>query len=44
MKDKNKKPRFISKVLGLIIVAFILLLLGSPFIALGMLLHWYFFS
>lgn len=44
MEDKNKKPRFISKVLGIIVIAFILILLGSPFIALGMLLQWYFFS
>lgn len=40
----NKKPSVWAKVLGSIIVFIILLILGSPFIALGMFLQWYFFS
>lgn len=40
----NKKPSVWAKILGSIIVFIVLLILGTPFIALGMFLQWYFFN
>lgn len=40
-----KKKRSIgAKMLGSIILLFIILILGMPFILLGGFLHWYFFN